>query len=234
METKSIKASHELLRVMSDRLPLFFAKRCEEARSDALRLDRLFTYNLLLYALKNSGVDTDNCELLFTKHGKPYLKGQDISFSLSHTEGLVCVALCDREIGVDAQSLDEENARRIASATRRFFGGVCLGSYEIADFTDEVKDGAEYKITASTVSIDVSERGLVFSQKPTRFTSGIDGACRKWCECEALLKLDGGGFSSLSEIGKISDDASVFFNTYRTKDGVLVGVAIATRRGEKI
>lgn len=50
-------------------------------------------------------------------HGKPYVKGGGIQFSLSHTKGAVCAAFADDngEIGVDIERRD----RRASEALRR-------------------------------------------------------------------------------------------------------------------
>ncbi len=49
-------------------------------------------------------------------HGKPYIKGGDIQFSLSHTGGAVCLAVADTadgEIGVDIERSDRKISERL-------------------------------------------------------------------------------------------------------------------------
>lgn len=66
---------------------------------------------------KRTGIPID--KILFDKgvHGKPYVKGGSIQFSLSHTNGAVCAAFSDSddEIGIDIERKD----RRASEALKR-------------------------------------------------------------------------------------------------------------------
>ena len=58
---------------------------------------------LLVFALR-----TQNRELpplAFTETGKPYFESGALQFNLSHTDTLVCAAVAERPVGVDAQTL---------------------------------------------------------------------------------------------------------------------------------
>lgn len=73
---------------------------------------------LLNYALK------DTCpalklppDIMALEHGKPVLRGGDVQFSLSHSAGMVAVALCDCAVGVDIQEKTQYNV----ALARRFF-----------------------------------------------------------------------------------------------------------------
>lgn len=56
-------------------------------------------------------------DIITNEHGKPYLRGGEVKFSLSHSGRLVAVALCDEEIGLDIQEKAEYNPKLAA----RFF-----------------------------------------------------------------------------------------------------------------
>lgn len=58
---------------------------------------------LLLYALRAQNREMP--PLVFTETGKPYFAGSDLHFNLSHTDTLVCAAVADCPVGVDAQML---------------------------------------------------------------------------------------------------------------------------------
>ncbi len=58
---------------------------------------------LLLYAL--CAQNRDLPPLSFAKTGKPYFEGSALHFNLSHTDTLVCAAVADCPVGVDAQML---------------------------------------------------------------------------------------------------------------------------------
>ena len=61
--------------------------------------------------------------ILVTDRGKPYLKGDALHFSVSHTRGHVFVALSDRLIGIDAEEQDRpirlELAEKILSPAEK-------------------------------------------------------------------------------------------------------------------
>lgn len=42
-------------------------------------------------------------EILFTKNGKPYLEEGEAEFSLTHTDGLMAVAVGTQKVGLDAE-----------------------------------------------------------------------------------------------------------------------------------
>lgn len=75
------------------------------------RINTLLSRLLLLWELEQrTGIPQDKIEFVRGTHGKPYLKGSNLQFSLSHTKGAVCVAFSDKgEIGVDV----ERAARRV-------------------------------------------------------------------------------------------------------------------------
>lgn len=59
-------------------------------------------------------------KLVFEKgtHGKPYVKGSDMQFSLSHTNGAVCAAFSDSgEIGVDIEMKDRRVSEKLKQRT---------------------------------------------------------------------------------------------------------------------
>ena len=42
-------------------------------------------------------------EILFTKNGKPYLEGGEAEFSLTHTDGLMAVAVGTQKVGLEKE-----------------------------------------------------------------------------------------------------------------------------------
>lgn len=55
------------------------------------------------------------------EHGKPYIEGMDIHFNISHSLGIVAVAICDFPIGIDIERLREIDKDRQLSFCKRFF-----------------------------------------------------------------------------------------------------------------
>ncbi len=71
------------------------------------QLQSLFA-KLLLRAVLCDSLGVSNSELSFatTEKGKPYLENRpDCHFSISHTDGLVAVALSENSVGVDVESV---------------------------------------------------------------------------------------------------------------------------------
>lgn len=80
------------------RLYASFAPFC-----DYERLHRA-AYDLLYFVLaRDFHLKKEDLVLLKTAEGKPYFRDVPIHFSVSHTEGLVVVAIGKNEVGVDAE-----------------------------------------------------------------------------------------------------------------------------------
>lgn len=62
-----------------------------------------------------SYLDTDPLDLDVQTgpHGKPYLTGYDLQFSLSHTRGLWALAVSDRPVGVDVEQANRPSSRAV-------------------------------------------------------------------------------------------------------------------------
>ncbi len=73
---------------------LYIAPRKNYPISSALITHILSTYHAL-----------PSVEILYTENGKPYVEAP-IYFSLSHTESLICLAVSEKEVGVDMERID--------------------------------------------------------------------------------------------------------------------------------
>lgn len=81
------------------------AKKNDTDRINAL-LSRLLTLSELS---KRTGMPMRKIAFEFGPHGKPYVRGGGIQYSLSHTRGAVCVGFSDgSEIGVDIERADRK------------------------------------------------------------------------------------------------------------------------------
>ena len=64
-------------------------------------------YRMLCDAMKKDfGIDTNRYLLCHTEQGKPYLQDCSYRFSVTHTEGLVAVAIASFEVGLDAEPIN--------------------------------------------------------------------------------------------------------------------------------
>lgn len=84
-------------------------------RDESARVESLMAEVLVLWGIKRRmGLSPGEVEFLRGAHGKPYIAGGGIYFSLSHTKGAVCAAFSDDEVGVDIERSD----RTVSEAAR--------------------------------------------------------------------------------------------------------------------
>ncbi len=97
-------------------LPAGRADRLERFRQTRDRENCLASCLLLKYALKENGIS--DFELETDENGKPYIKGQDIFFNISHCRLGTVATVSKSPVGVDIQDIvpfDEKIIRRVGS-----------------------------------------------------------------------------------------------------------------------
>ena len=164
----------------------------ENSKNDEVRLERFTAYSTLFFALFEL-YEKKDLTLCRTDSGKPYLiengNASKIQISISHSDGLVAVALSDEgDIGVDIQSeIDESRAERLE---KRFFTDI--------NIKEEI-------FPHRLLYLDFSDNDtkLLEMEKPSKPGASFT---EKWTYCESLLKCEGGGFGSLEKISKIQNN----------------------------
>ena len=79
----------------------------EKKAQDADKINTLLSRLLIISEIKRrTGLSEKKISFTLGSFGKPYLKGGELQFSMSHTRGAVCAAFADEEIGVDAERRD--------------------------------------------------------------------------------------------------------------------------------
>lgn len=103
---------------MEDYVKIFFAKpesvtnktlypkerqtQIENTKNKKLKLQRYFSWKLLEKALHNTfGINIDNCNFVLSDTGK--WECDSFYFSISHTNGLVAVAISNNPVGLDVE-----------------------------------------------------------------------------------------------------------------------------------
>ena len=84
------------------------------------KIDRencVVAYLLLRFALKENGIE--DFEIVVGENGKPFLKGGEMFFNISHCAEGVAVALDTAPVGIDVQELGGFNEK----VAKRFFDG---------------------------------------------------------------------------------------------------------------
>ena len=99
-------------------LPLVTRHRRESILRKKFDKDKLLSLAaglLLMTELSaREGVSPKSLVFLHGAHGKPYIKGSDLQFSLSHTSGAVCAAFARGvEIGIDVESRSRRISPRV-------------------------------------------------------------------------------------------------------------------------
>ena len=118
IETKGTDYSHiekYLSCVGSTRRAAVKKKLSDEAKLQSLTAGLLVRSEIA----KRMGIDVKKVVFCRGAHGKPYVRGGGVQFSLSHTEGAVCAAFSDgvEDIGVDIERCDRKVSDRLKQRT---------------------------------------------------------------------------------------------------------------------
>ena len=223
LDAREYIGDRELCDMLILNIPVTLAERCLSAGNDTLRAERAFAYSLLMHAIKKRGINTEKCNLLFTEHGKMYLKDGECRFSISHDKGFVAVCVCDCEVGVDIQAVDEDRAGTVKRLCKRFFDGVSVNSARLGpDFlADKNLTPSFFEVCFDTVRASFVERRAVF-------TKGADNSpYKKWCECEALVKLSGTGICARGDMSELVSSATVATSAVLLEFGEVAFLSVA-------
>lgn len=130
----------------SDYLKLLPPERRERAlryKTESARKNCIGAYVLLMNVLNSIGIDS--FELEYSQNGKPYIKGNPVYFSLSHSDGGYVCAVDKNEIGVDVQSVApprQSLEKRVCSpkelAELERFGDRALGFTKLWTFKESI------------------------------------------------------------------------------------------------
>lgn len=175
-----------------------FIKICDGgAEQSAIAREMLYTALSEKFALSR-------IEIKKTAEGKPYFDSVGYpAFSISHTDGAVCVAISDtaESVGVDIEKCTER--LRNKRITDRFFPHLTPCENEIDD-------------------IEINTAGEVFldEQSDALFTLG-----------EAIIKCDGRGFAVAGEAAELAKEMKKA-NFTLTTHGADYALSIATKEKE--
>ena len=107
LETCGLRFSdveHYLPKVTESRRRSVLRKRDESAKVESLMAEVLVLWGIR----QRTGLSPREVEFSRGAHGKPYITGSDLYFSLSHTKGAVCAAFSGEEVGVDIERRDRQ------------------------------------------------------------------------------------------------------------------------------
>ena len=158
----------------------------DRGKNENAYLGRLIAYETMAIFVKRM-TGSNISEIRRDSLGKPYLPNEPLCFSISHTEGLVLVAVSDDKhicsVGADAQiRIDNDRAIRMRE---RYFPTLSLN-----------KNMRDEKIKFYSLEADC------LSEIQSTWT-GSD-LTSLWTYAEALMKCDGRGFGSIGDIDTLS------------------------------
>ncbi len=201
--------------------------RLDKTANPMLYRERSSAYILLSHLISKHMKTTDKCKVLFTPEGKPYLEGGGVSFSVSHASGIACVAISsgDFKLGVDIE-FSCEGVRDASAVVRRFMKDAYLDPRPLGDYIMPPEDAAwDFGPTFSlrqVTPVVSSEGEAMLKLSGIRPISGLSGgALERWTLGEALLKMDGRGFSAVSELDEISSGAHLYSTALCVGENIL-------------
>ena len=118
VKTKALfEKGEEGLRGFFELLDKELISRISKKKQEAARCESILSYSLLLSVLLKKGFLKEDLKISFSDSGKPYtIKEIPFSFSVSHTEGAVCVAVGEsNSVGVDIEKDLQSITNRIAN-----------------------------------------------------------------------------------------------------------------------
>ena len=222
------------LDMLSSALPTALSQRCEAANAKELRHDRILAYTALMYALYEAGHDPDAVGFSFSELGKPSIPDSDYKVSMSHAGGIGIAAIsCDLDLGIDIELLNERAASTLQRVCKRFIPDFYP---EPSALTDFIFDGEPSFVPDLEVKlyelIPKRLEGRLYLEKSTaRCCTGLESSkAEKWTCAEALLKLDGRGFTALPQLSSIRDSAHLYSTAVKPHGkSSLLAVSLATK-----
>ena len=116
-------------------------------------------------------IPANKIEFGVSEHGKPYAKGLDVHFSISHSGDTVVCAVSDKEIGIDIEKIRKINpgsSQKFASEAEKNY----IDTHENGFFEIWTLKEAYFKCIGTglgpdikNVSFDISENGIICSKK---------------------------------------------------------------------
>lgn len=92
-------------------MPELRKNRVDSLKMEADRLNSIVAWSLVKKGMAHFGVNADDYEYAIADSGKPYLVGCSYCFSISHSDKMVAVSVCDNEVGIDVQMVVDDYER---------------------------------------------------------------------------------------------------------------------------
>ncbi len=240
LNTKSAEElceSEKLSERLLIKLPESWKTHINSPKSEKVRKDRLFAYSLLGYAFyenRERFLDINETvneytygflpELCFTEKGRPFLKDVSFDFSVTHTDGLCCVAIAyspGNRVGVDAEKLTQVSVKTASEFINKYVQEA--KPYVTNLFFDRInKQEVEIVYTAFDKYGIYKTKNDITVKMPR-----VSDPLSVWTATEAVLKADGGGFYSLPSLDELVKKHTCSCGNFKVGDDVYcVSVAV--------
>ena len=110
LDFNGVQEEYELIKPLLSEQRLSY---CEGKKNLINRLSSAYAYALLRYAIKTGTGESFVPVFDYNEHGKPFIKGSTLKFSISHSENTVICALSEEEIGADIQYIRPISLRAV-------------------------------------------------------------------------------------------------------------------------
>ena len=171
-------------------LPSNIEEYVNEAGNPLVKSERLGAYSSLLASLK-CFYNIEDPVIIHQNGKKPHITSQEIFFNISHSDGVTVVTLSDEcDVGVDIQSEPDEVMK--ARLKKRF-----LSNY--SPINEDI--GITYFLAEQNSS------DFIFYEAEAE--SAGSNFASDWTSMEAVMKLYGDGFSSLSNINDLANKSKI-------------------------
>lgn len=206
--------SEKIIDFMKRRLPQSYIAYAESCKNSGRQAERVLAYSLLSYGLEKIFCELEMPALEISKNGKPgFSNTNELCFSVSHSHGVIAVALSRGEnisLGVDVQKVETVEPEKFSRICDRFTKGIDSDTCRTFLGVDDLKNGKAgivlhtlcLRENNNSYELYPSEKGFVQTNEPY--------PAELWTSAEAVLKMEGGGFSSLERLKSISSRASIY------------------------
>lgn len=96
------------IRLADINLSLISKERIAKANminAELTKIQSLTSYLLLRYAFKQINIDINDYVFSY-ENNKPFIKELDYYFNITHSNNIVAVVICDKEVGIDCEMVD--------------------------------------------------------------------------------------------------------------------------------
>lgn len=112
----------------------YFLNRYNEYKQIQNKINVYCEYILLKSLLKPMNIDLDKLDIIKTAQGKPIFENINLFFSISHSKNIVAVAISNRPIGIDIQTISPYNEK----IARRYFNKTEFAAIEKSNHKDDL------------------------------------------------------------------------------------------------